>query len=173
MKRLLIAVLSTAVLLVAANHRLFAATALVFPKNSAAAFSVQLPQGWSATDDNKGTLTLSSPGLPVAVSLIVLDNATVAAQMSVAQLANMALQPTNASSIYKQVPGSISGMDGTTYFASSKSGDGTAVDLKLTVLVINARYIVMEIVGTPTVMTPALETSLKSVTKGITLKVAK
>jgi hypothetical protein len=47
------------------------------------------------------------------------------------------------------------------------------VDLKLTVLVVNGRYIVIETVGTPTVMTSALETTLKSVTKGISLKVAK
>ena len=40
-------------------------------------------------------------------------------------------------------------------------------------LEIIGRYVVAETVGTPTVMTPALETALKAVTKGITLKVAK
>ena len=50
---------------------------------------------------------------------------------------------------------------------------GLTPRLKLTVLFINGRYIVAETVGTPTAMTSALETALKSVTKGILLKVAK
>ena len=82
-------------------------------------------------------------------------------------------RPTNATAIYKQVPANIAGIDGTTFFSSSQDGNGGTVDLKLTVLFVNGRYIVMETVGTPTVMTSALEATLKSVMKGISLKVAK
>jgi hypothetical protein len=150
------------------------AATVQFPKNSAVSFTVQVPAGWTSSDDGKGTLTLSPPaGQALYVSLMVLDNATAVSQMSVVQFAQAVLTPSNATAIYKQAPGSISSVDGTTFFTSSQNGDGTKVDLKLTILTVNARYIVMEVVGTPTIMTPALEASLKSLTKGITLKVTK
>ena len=147
---------------------------LQFPKSGAVTFTIQVPAGWTSSDDGKGNLTLSPPqNLPLSVSLAVLDNANAVSQMSVAQFAQAVLTPSNATAIYKQTPGNISGVDGTTFYSSSQNGDGTKVDLKLTILTVNARYIVMEIVVTPTVMTPALETSLKSLTKGIALKVTK
>jgi hypothetical protein len=172
MKRVLVTAAVAAAVFAAAYTNVSAAT-VQFPKNSAVAFAVQVPAGWTASDDGKGNLSLSAPGQPLAVSLTVLDNATAVSQLSVAEFAQAVLKPTNAAAIYKQVPANIAGVDGTTFFSSSQDGNGGTVDLKLTVLFVNGRYIVMETVGTPTVMTSALETTLKSVTKGIVLKVAK
>jgi hypothetical protein len=172
MKRVLIAAAVAAAVFAAACTNVSAAT-VQFPKNSAVTFTVQVPAGWTASDDGKGNLSLSSPGQPLAVTLTVIDSPTAVSQLSVAQFAQMVLKPTNATAIYKQVPATVSGIDGTTFFSSSQDGNGGTVDLKLTVLFINGRYIVAETVGTPTVMTPALETALKSVMKGIVLKVAK
>jgi hypothetical protein len=172
MNRVLATTAAAAAVFAAACTNVSAAT-VQFPKNSAVTFTVQVPAGWTASDDGKGSLTLSSPGQPLAITLTVLDNATAVSQLSVAQFAQMVLNPTNATAIYKQVPASVAGVDGTTFFSSSQDGNGGTVDLKLTVLFINGRYIVAETVGTPTVMTPPLETALKSVMKGISLKVAK
>ena len=172
MKRVLVAAVFAAGVFAAACTTVSAAT-VQFPKNSAVTFTVQVPAGWTASDDGKGNLSLSAPGQPLAVSLTVLDNATAVSQLSVAEFAQAVLKPTNATAIYKQVPASIAGIDGTTFFSSSQDGNGGTVDLKLTVLFVNGRYIVMETVGTPTVMTSSLETTLKSVMKGISLKVAK
>ena len=172
MKRVLVAAAIAAAVFAVACTKVSAAT-VQFPKNSAVTFTVQVPTGWTASDDGKGNLSLSAPGQPLAVSLTVLDNATAVSQLSVAEFAQAVLKPTNATAIYKQVPANIAGVDGTTFFSSSQDGNGGTVDLKLTILFVNGRYIVMETVGTPTVMTSALETTLKSVMKGISLKVAK
>jgi hypothetical protein len=148
------------------------AATVIFPEKGDVSFTVQVPTGWTSSDDGKGNLNLLPPqGVKVAVTLTVIDNATVVAQSSVAQIAQAALTPTNATAIYKQTPASISGIDGTAFYTSSQGGDGTKFDLKLTILIVKARYIIFEIVGTPTVMTAELETALKSVTKGIVLKV--
>jgi len=173
MKRVLVAAAVAAAAFAVACTNVSAATVQFFKKSSAVTFTVQVPAGWTASDDGKGNLSLSAPGQPLAVSLTVLDNATAVSQLSVAEFAQAVLKPTNATAIYKQVPANIAGVDGTTFFSSSQDGNGGTVDLKLTVLFVNGRYIVMETVGTPTVMTSALETTLKSVMKGISLKVAK
>jgi hypothetical protein len=172
MRRVLIAAAIATAVLAATCTNVFAAT-VQFPKNSAVAFTVQVPAGWTTSDDGKGNLTLSAAGQPLGVSLTVLDNAAAISQLSVAEFAQAVLKPTNAAPIYKQVPATVAGVDGTTFFASSQDGNGNTVDLKLTVLFVNGRYVVMETVGTPTVMTPALETALKSVMKGIALKITK
>lgn len=107
------------------------------------------------------------------VAAAVVSAVFAAACTNVSAATQAVLKPTNATAIYKQVPATVFGIDGTTFFSSSQDGNGGTVDLKLTVLLVNGRYIAMETVGTPTVMTSALETTLKSVTKGISLKVAK
>jgi len=60
MKRVVVAAAVAAAVLAAACTNVSAAT-LQFPKNSAVTFTVQVPAGWTASDDGKGNLSLSSP----------------------------------------------------------------------------------------------------------------
>src|ERR1700684_1896724 len=121
MKRVLVAAAVAAAVFATACTTASAA-AVQFPKNSAVTFTVQVPAGWTASDDGKGNLSLSSPGQPLAVTLTVLDNATAVSQLSVAEFAQAVLKPTNATAIYKQVPAHIAGGAGGPVFSRSHDG---------------------------------------------------
>ena len=64
MRGVLIAAAIATAAFAATCTNVFAAT-VQFPKNSAVAFTVQVPAGWTTSDDGKGNLTLSAAGQPL------------------------------------------------------------------------------------------------------------
>jgi hypothetical protein len=171
MNRFFVAAASAVAVLGTAFSSLFAATNVQFPNNSPVTFVAQVPTGWTSSEDANGNLDLGLPGQPLAVVLSVSDNAATA-KLTTAAIAQAGIAAANGS-VYKQVPTSISGLNGTALFYSSKDSNGDTLDGKLTVIVIGARYIAIENVVTPTTVTPALQASIQSVVKGISLHVAK
>jgi hypothetical protein len=171
MKQILLHALAAAVSLVAACGGLAAQTSVQFPSSGPVVFTLQVPTGWSSSDDGSGNLALvsSSQGLMVMVSV---TNEADVVTMSADAIAQKTINELNATPVYKQVPASISGFNGTAYY-SSISSSGAVQDLKFTIVAIDTGYIAMEIVMTPTVITPAVQASLEQVLKTIALKVSK